>query len=103
MMDDEDQYDASDEKHIAAAERKAAQDEMNRVNVVRGIMGDKKGRAWMYDIMEKCHMYSPSFIPNDPYTTAFNEGERNVGNRILADIMKAAPDQYVKMCRENSN
>ena len=48
------------------------------------------GRRVLEDMMEAHHFMDSSFTP-DPYTTAFNEGERNVVLRILTVL-----DQHKK-------
>jgi hypothetical protein len=47
-------------------------------------------------------IYGNPFVPGQADTTAFNLGMANVGKRIMGDILKAAPEQYLKMCKEGS-
>jgi hypothetical protein len=55
----------------------------------------------MCDLLEFCHIFSTTFTPS-PTSAAFNEGQRNVGLRLLNDIMSACPDHYVLMMRERN-
>jgi hypothetical protein len=57
------------------------------------------GRAWVWGLLEACHVFATSHTAN-ALNTAFAEGERNIGLRILNDVMAACPDQYVVMTRE---
>lgn len=93
-------YDTSDPKQVNTARKKAARVRREQREVVRELMSTTQGRAWLYQKLEECHIWTPSFVPADPYSTAFKEGERNIGARLLADIMDAAPDQYVAMVKE---
>lgn len=52
---------------------------------------------WRY--LGKCGLYKSSFTGNS--TTFFNEGMRNIGLQMLADITEADADSYAKMAKEN--
>lgn len=43
----------------------------------------KSGRMVLDDISIHANLLTPSYTKNDPYETAFNEGQRNVVLRIL--------------------
>lgn len=38
--------------------------------------------------------------PTDAVAMAFRNGERNVGIRLLTDVMRVAPHEFVDMMRE---
>lgn len=93
-------YDASDPKAVNNARKRAGRKKASELEVVRVLMNTTQGRAWMFDILQMCHISSPTFVRGDPHATSFQEGERNIGNRLLHDINRAAPDMYAKMCSE---
>lgn len=62
-------------------------------------MGHPAGRRWFYNLLASCHVYSSSFSAN-ALSTAFAEGERNVGIKIGALLTEAAADQYFQMIKE---
>lgn len=93
-------YDTSDPKAVNKARKKAARSDRERHNVVASLMEIKEGRAWMNSMLECCHVFATSFVQGDPHASSFQEGERNIGLRLLADVMASAPDQYVTMCKE---
>lgn len=94
-------YDASNRRDVRAAEKQAKLVEQQRREIVTGIMSVIPGRSWMCDILESCHIFATSY--NDiGYRMAFMEGQREVGIRLLTDIMGACPDQYVLMMRERN-
>jgi hypothetical protein len=64
-------------------------------------MEHEDGRRWIYNLLERCHIFGNPMVPGDPYATHFRIGEANVGRMIMADVVAAAPDQYVLMCRES--
>lgn len=94
-------YDAGNRKDVRAAEKTARLHEQQRKEIVTGIMSVAPGRSWMCDLLEHCHIFHTSY--NDlPHRMAFMEGQREVGIRLLSDIMGACPDQYVLMMRERN-
>lgn len=42
------------------------------------------GRRVLWDLMKNSGMLGTSFVPNDPYTTCYNEG----GRAVVLDILK---------------
>lgn len=93
------EYNAASRRHIREAEKAQKAFEQERAVVVASIMEHKGGRAWMLSILETCHIFSSSFT-NNALSTAFKEGERNIGIKLLASIMQASPDNYILMMRE---
>ena len=93
-------YDASNKKSVNNARKKAAARNKKRLEVIQLLMQHRDGRAWIYEILERCHIYTTSFVQGDPHATSFREGERNVGNQLLIDVLTAATDEYLKMVKE---
>ena len=92
-------YDASNRRHVADAAKAAKAAEQERLNIVRGIMSLKAGRAYVHDELAACHVFATSFT-TDALQMAFSEGERNRGLRLLNDVILADPEGYVDMMRE---
>jgi len=91
-------YDSSDPEQVRAAEKQ----EQDVQNDIRYILKEPRGRRWLYEfIFNTCHVELPSFVPGDEQTTAFNEGGRAVGQRLLGEIRDAWPAMYIKMLEEN--
>tara|TARA_R110002073_G_scaffold279322_1_gene443507 strand:- start:548 stop:718 length:171 start_codon:yes stop_codon:yes gene_type:complete len=47
------------------------------------------------------HINSPSFVPDSPNATAFNEGARSVGTTLHEHLRGQNPTAYMKMLEEN--
>jgi hypothetical protein len=94
-------YNAANRKDVREAEKRAKLEELQRREIVVHLMDTMAGRKWILDILETCHIFQTSFTPHSGQT-AFREGERNIGLRILMDVMDACPDQYVLMMRERN-
>lgn len=66
------------------------------------------GQIVLADILRRAHMFESTFVPGDPYTSAFREGERNLGLAIAAfaeknyeDVKKLAENQKIYGINEN--
>lgn len=92
-------YNASDRKQIREAKRMQRLSERARQATMSALMSNNLGRQYIYELLCRCHMFSPSFNTN-ALTMAFAEGERNVGLTLLSDIMAVCPDQYINLQRE---
>ena len=64
------------------------------------MMGDKRGRRFVWRLLEKAGVYRSSFTGNS--NTFFLEGQRNMGLMIMDEIHSNCPDLYVIMLKENS-
>lgn len=95
MIDGDDPKIRRELERAAKVRQKAADD------VIVELMGRRNGRAWICDLLERCHCFHSSFKP-DPYSTAYLEGERSIGLQLLESIHRAAPDQYIQMMRERN-
>lgn len=92
-------YNAADLRQIRAAKKRAQQREAERRLVVLSLMGGPAGRTYVYERLQRCHIFETSFS-DSAQRMAFAEGERNVGLQDLIDVQQFCPDQYVQMLRE---
>ena len=90
---------AADLRSLKRKAREARLAEAQRREVTFSIMSSPAGRVWVLDILEHCNIFATSFSVN-ALQTAFREGQRDVGLRLLADIVSFSPDQYIQMMRE---
>ena len=66
------------------------------------LMDDPAGRRWVRNTLAACHVWDTSFATN-AVRMAFLEGERNQGLRLQAEVMEAAPDQFIEMLKEHGS
>lgn len=93
-------FDASDPKQVNERRKKEGRKRKKRLDLIAGLMAIAEGREWIYEKLVECKVYAPTFVPNDPQATAFQEGRRSVGLELLADVMDAAEDSFILMCKE---
>lgn len=65
------------------------------------VLSTPEGRRFYWRIMEKCGLHRSSFGQGSTNTICFNEGERNIGLLLLADLEEADPQAYVKCLSES--
>jgi hypothetical protein len=94
-------YDAGNRRDVKTAEKAAKVADQQRKEIVNGIMSVEPGRRWMCELLEICHIFATSFSDVD-LRMAFMEGQREIGLRLLMDIMASCPDEYVQMMRERN-
>ena len=76
------------------AERLVAQ----RHNAFRSVMATAEGRRWIWWLLERCGVFRTSFTGDN--ATFFNEGTRNVGLMVIADINALCPEHFATMMTE---
>lgn len=65
------------------------------------VMSDGRGRRVVWRLLEQAGVFRLSYA-GDALSTAFNEGQRNIGLRLMADCLEAAAEKYLVMQAENS-
>lgn len=66
------------------------------------LMGSKRGRRIVWRLLEQSGVFRSSFSTT-AMQMAFNEGYRNLGNRMLALIHQHSPELYPIMLKEQIN
>lgn len=91
-------YNASDPEQVAKAQRE--EDDLQKD--IDFIVSEPRGRRWLYNlIFAHSHINSPSFVPDSPNATAFNEGARSVGTTLHEHLRGQNSVAYMKMLEEN--
>lgn len=96
----EESFDTSDKEQVNKARKKAARKRADYLKYVQASMQFPEGRAWFYHYLVLTKVFQTAFT-DDPYRTAFNLGQQNIGLMLLDDIQTAAPKEYVLMINEN--
>lgn len=83
----------------AEEERLAREKEQNDL---RWVMGTKQGRRFIHRQLSESGIWRTSFDP-DVAVMAFNEGGRNKGLTLLAELTETCPDRYTEMLDEHKD
>lgn len=99
-MTEHDPLDLAGQERTAAeyAEEERRQREREISDLCK-VMGSKEGRRFMWRLLSDAGVYRSSF-DSDVAMMAFNEGNRNIGLKLLNDTMTACPQHYARMLDE---
>lgn len=88
----------ADENQIKRDTEKARFTREREVNDLRKILAIPEGRRFIWRYIGISGVFKLSFTGNSE--TFFNEGQRNVGLKLIADVMEANPESYLQMTKE---
>lgn len=71
------------------------------INDIRKLLEDKTFRRYLWHVLSLCRVMDKS-MDTDPMIMAFREGQRDIGIRIMKDIMEAKPEAYEVMRAEHT-
>lgn len=91
-------------RNAQVADRKAAdeQERKNEINDFVWLMGNKRGRRIVWRLLTSARIYHSSFEAGSTDATAFNEGRRGEGLKLMALINANCPELYVLMLSERT-
>lgn len=69
---------------------------------LKWLMSSKRGRRIVWRLLSQSGVFQPVFHPT-AMVMAYQEGKRNYGLQMLADVNKYCSDYYTTMMRENTN
>jgi hypothetical protein len=92
-------YDAGEQRHVARRAKTAKATRLQDNDDFRWLMGDARGRRLVWHWLAAARIYESSMGPS-PEATAFNEGRRNAGLVLLADVNRICPADYATMMVE---
>lgn len=93
------------EQAEAARREKRKQATVSRqieIDDLRWLMSNKRGRRFVWRLLDQAGVFKLSFNTN-AMQMAFNEGGRNYGNRLLAEVTSLCPERYSEMLKESTN
>lgn len=59
----------------------------DHANLMTFMLRHPLGRAYIWAELVQCGVFTASFAGERPHTTAFNEGRRDIGLRLLNDVL----------------
>ncbi len=72
------------------------------VGDIKWLMSSRRGRRLMWRLLDLSGPFRMSFDTN-AMRMAFNEGNRNLGNRLLHEVMTISPEMYPVMMKEQQD
>jgi hypothetical protein len=92
-------YDAGNPRHVERRQTSAKTTRLQRNEDFRWLMGDARGRRFIWNLLAKAGVFRSS-MGLSAELTAFNEGRRDLGLAVLADLMRLCPEEYGRMQAE---
>lgn len=86
---------AADEKQVKTAKRKERHREEDADNDMRRLLDTDFGRRFLWRYMTELKVFGSVWDPT--VRIHFNEGRRDVGRQMMAEIIKANPAALVEM------
>ena len=93
-------YIHDDPEAVAEAKANAKVHALQIEEDTRALMAQPAFRRFVWDLLEKTHVFSTSFTGNSE--TFFKEGERNIGLKVFLRLQEHDPEGYALMAKENS-
>jgi len=91
---------AADKEQVKSARKKETSRRDNELLDVEHMLASFNGRRFMWRFLQMCGMFETSFSQSTNQTF-FNEGQRNIGLKLMSDINEANPDAYMTMMKES--
>lgn len=90
---------ASSERQIRRADRKAKELDDRKVDAMRQVLAMPVGRRLVWELLRMSRIYERVWDP-DPLKMAFNAGQQDYGQDLLDLCLEANTDLYMVMERE---
>ncbi len=68
-------------------------------NDLRFLLSSDQGRRFIWRILELCGIYKSSFTGSSE--TFFLEGQRNIGLKLISEVLRVDPESYLKMIKHS--
>lgn len=79
------------------------EDEEARREFIKAAMQYYQGRKFVWWLLQQTGCIGQPLFTNNALTTAFNCGQKNVGDQFLAEILEVAGEAFADMLKEMNN
>lgn len=94
-------FNAGDASQVGERKVGSKNQESERIAGLGSLLSTKQGRSWYWHLLGQCGVFVTSFTGNS--ATFFNEGKRQIGLQLVAELTRHFPDHYVTMMKESNN
>lgn len=74
----------------------------DQANLLSFMLRHPLGRQYIWERLEEAGIFKTSFAGENSHTTSFNEGQRNMGLRMLNDVMRFDANSLTLMKAEDT-
>ena len=98
------QHDDHTAERIARREQKWAEADQRELDeAVAALLLHKQTRRYLYWLLEITAAIGQNPMTDNALRTAFNCGEQNVGQQIMAHLLECAPDGFLTLLKERAD
>lgn len=90
---------ATNERQIDRRNKQQKRDRLTDQIITVQLMSTVDGRRWVWNRLAEAAIFSGD-ENLDPYYMAFQKGARNAGLRLLNDVSRFTPNEYITMTQE---
>lgn len=87
---------SADAQQVKKARKAEKGQREQQIREMQQVLATPQGKRVLWRLLERCGVYKTS-ISTDPYATYYNEGERNIGLYVMAEINEANPQALLDM------
>lgn len=91
---------AADETQVKAAGEREKHHRRQKHDDLTWVLSDRRGRRYYRRLVEHCGVFRSSYTGNSE--TFRNEGRREVGLKLWADLSEACPEIWTTMMQEKA-
>ncbi len=88
----------ADAEQIKSARRKERYGRREELEDARAILSTVEGRRFVWRYLGLCRVFESSWSPSA--AIHFNEGQRDIGLKLLSDITESNDEMFIQMMRE---
>jgi len=92
---------AADPRQIKEAGKKEKKRSLGQSEDLRFILGDARGRRFVWRVLEECRAYQSVFNTNS-LITHYNAGRQDLGHWLLSEVTGCDENLYFQMFKENT-
>ena len=92
--------DLGNPEEVEERERQLAIEQEARDAELRGLLKQKAMRRFLWTLLCECGIHDLSFCGEETHTTAFKEGRRSIGNKLIAMVDEAKAHSYMALYAE---
>ena len=92
---------AAKPEQVKKAENRTLSVEQRQQMDLQLILESVEGRRFVWRYLKFCGIFERSYVSTSHSETCFNEGMRNVGLKLLAEVNETDPESYLEMMKEH--
>lgn len=94
------QVNAADKDQVVKGAREERSKRQQEIDDMKVVLSTRAGRRFVWRHLTNAGIFQSTFTGNS--ATFFNEGRRDIGLKMLAEVNAASPESYLLMMKESN-